>query len=188
MSGWLHQTTRWAIYARDGFQCAYCRVTIHQLLEDYGDNFLTVDHLVTGSLGGGNEPANLVTCCYDCNCSKGVSTLKDWCRDMGWVYTTVLNYTWRRRKRDLEPYREAAKVLLGLVPGVPIANLVVSHDWMVKKQWQDSVEAQYWECLMHLETGECSHCGAPIGEDGRHTPPPEPDPDKWWNGDGPPPF
>jgi len=200
VSQWLFPTTRWAVYLRDDLRCVYCGVTIHELLAERADNFLTIDHFRTRSKGGSNDPANLVTCCYSCNVDKGAQTLKAWCASMGWSYEAVRSKTLQRRRRPIEPFRPLAKRLLGRpvagLPAEPMAQLVEDHDWMVKRQWGDSIDGDYWEHLKAQAELFC-HCGAPIDRSGRYNPPLEPetradplchDPGKWWDGDGPPPF
>lgn len=61
----VRQTTRLAIYLRDGLACAYCGHAV----EDGAR--LTLDHLRPYSAGGTNAPTNLVTCCGRCNSSRG---------------------------------------------------------------------------------------------------------------------
>jgi len=51
------------VLQRDGAVCHYC-----------GAPATTADHLVARSLGGSDEPANLVACCTHCNYSKGAGT------------------------------------------------------------------------------------------------------------------
>lgn len=51
-------------------RCYYCGVSICS-------DSATVDHVVAKSLGGGNEPENLVACCKSCNSAKGDKTLDD---------------------------------------------------------------------------------------------------------------
>lgn len=62
---WVRDTTRLAIYLRDGSACVYCGATI----EDGAQ--LTLDHLRPASKGGQNDPSNLVTCCHRCNSRRG---------------------------------------------------------------------------------------------------------------------
>lgn len=62
---WIRQSTRLAIYLRDGMSCGYCGHSVEDGAE------LTLDHLRTYSAGGSNKPANLVTCCSRCNRSRG---------------------------------------------------------------------------------------------------------------------
>lgn len=54
---------RFEILRRDKHACKYCGRTAPQVV-------LTVDHVVPVTLGGGDEPANLVAACGDCNGGK----------------------------------------------------------------------------------------------------------------------
>jgi hypothetical protein len=74
---WVRQTTRLAIYLRDGMACAYCGDTT----EDGAR--LSLDHLKPHSHGGGNNPANLVTCCTRCNSARGNRSVRSFCRSVG---------------------------------------------------------------------------------------------------------
>lgn len=71
-SKWIRPAKRLAIYARDGFACAYCGATVEE------GTTLTLDHVVACELGGSNEATNLVTCCLSCNSSKQDSTTREW--------------------------------------------------------------------------------------------------------------
>ncbi len=62
---WIRQSTRLAIYLRDGLACAWCGAAA----EDGAQ--LTLDHLVAHARGGSNKPTNLVTACHRCNSSRG---------------------------------------------------------------------------------------------------------------------
>ena len=73
---WVRQSTRLAIYMRDGLACAYCGATI----ED--DAQLTLDHIRPHSAGGGNQAANLVTCCKRCNSARGDRPLRTFARSV----------------------------------------------------------------------------------------------------------
>ena len=57
---------RLAIYLRDSFRCVYCCTDLHGA----HPTDITLDHVVAAVDGGGNEPANLVTACRRCNCSR----------------------------------------------------------------------------------------------------------------------
>lgn len=162
MTQWLFHTTRWAIYVRDAFACVYCEVSMAELVEARGENFLTLDHIKPKSKDGTHHPSNLVTCCYECNTAKNRSTLAAWCREMGWNYDTIRHRVTRRTGRDVECYRAAAKVLLGQAEGVPMARLVEDHDWLVKRQWDDAdISGQHWDHLKSQEGMFCQFCGAP---------------------------
>lgn len=62
---WVRDTTRLAIYLRDGCACAYCGASLEQ------GALLSLDHLRPASHGGQNAPTNLVTCCLRCNSARG---------------------------------------------------------------------------------------------------------------------
>ena len=54
---------RFEVLRRDDYACRYCGAKAP-------DVPLTVDHVVPVTLGGTNEPSNLVTACRDCNSGK----------------------------------------------------------------------------------------------------------------------
>lgn len=66
-TNWLRRSTRFAIYARDGFRCVHCRAATPKAYDGIG---LTVDHIVPRNEGGTNEIGNLVTACKKCNSSR----------------------------------------------------------------------------------------------------------------------
>jgi hypothetical protein len=57
---------RFRILARDGFRCRYCGQP-----GSAPDAVLQVDHVVPRVAGAGDDPANLLTACADCNLGKG---------------------------------------------------------------------------------------------------------------------
>ena len=59
----VSKRTRFEILRRDGYACRYCG-------QSAPDVKLTVDHVVPTSLGGTDDPTNLVACCSDCNAGK----------------------------------------------------------------------------------------------------------------------
>ena len=109
-SKWIRKDKRLAIYLRDGCACIYCGTPAEEL-----DGPLTLDHVLACELGGGNEAANLVTCCLSCNSSKQALTTRQWfatLRDRG-VDTSGLSAKIRRHtSRKLATYREQAKATL----------------------------------------------------------------------------
>lgn len=60
--GAVPAATRAAVYLRDGFRCVYCLRA--------GD--LSVDHIVPQSVFVDHRETNLVTCCMECNGTRGV--------------------------------------------------------------------------------------------------------------------
>jgi hypothetical protein len=61
----ISKRVRYEVLRRDNFTCKYCRST---------ENELTVDHVVPVSLGGTDDPSNLVAACRDCNLGKTSSS------------------------------------------------------------------------------------------------------------------
>ena len=59
----LRSELRFAVLSRDGFRCRYCG-------RSAPDVVLQVDHIVPVARGGGDDPANLVTACAECNVGK----------------------------------------------------------------------------------------------------------------------
>lgn len=51
--------------------CHYCHVDVEPSSRKWRVNSLTFDHVVPLSVGGLNDPSNLVVCCAGCNCLKG---------------------------------------------------------------------------------------------------------------------
>lgn len=73
---WVRQSTRLAIYLRDGLSCVYCGASVEEGTQ------LTLDHVVPASQGGSDKPTNLVTCCHKCNCSRGNRTMPAFARSV----------------------------------------------------------------------------------------------------------
>jgi len=71
---WIRQSTRLALYLRDGCACAYCGDGV----EDGA--ILTLDHLTPFSKNGSNDASNLVTCCSRCNSARGNRSVRSFCR------------------------------------------------------------------------------------------------------------
>lgn len=61
----ITKRVRFEVFRRDSFKCRYCGITATE--EATG---LTVDHVVPKSLGGTDDPSNLVTACSPCNSGK----------------------------------------------------------------------------------------------------------------------
>lgn len=169
---WCYPTTRWAVYLRDGLACVYCGVTLDHLIEAGGENFLTADHWNPRAAGGTNHPTNLITACYECNVRKNHGTVRSLCEAQGLDYAAVLARSRRRRKRDIEQYRPAAKILLGLTDWADLHQKVKDHDWLVQRQWSSPLEQDYWEYLQRGRQQEiwCGECGALLAGDSEPIP------------------
>lgn len=59
----ISKKTRFEVFKRDGFQCAYCGKTPPEIV-------LEVDHIEPVSEGGTDDMENLLTACFDCNRGK----------------------------------------------------------------------------------------------------------------------
>ena len=57
LSSRISNTTRKAIYRRDGYRCALCDST----------RYLQIHHAIPRGAGGGNTPHNLITLCSNCH-------------------------------------------------------------------------------------------------------------------------
>ena len=66
----VSKALRFEILRRDNFRCHYCGTEATQ-------TELHVDHVVPQSLGGTNDPSNLVTACAECNSGKAGRTLDE---------------------------------------------------------------------------------------------------------------
>ena len=62
----VSKRTRFEVLRRDNYTCRYCRSA---------DNPLTIDHVTPVSLGGTDDPTNLVAACQDCNAGKASTSL-----------------------------------------------------------------------------------------------------------------
>ena len=63
----ISKRLRYEVFRRDNHACRYCGATAPEAK-------LTVDHVVPVTLGGTDEPGNLVTACVDCNSGKSSAT------------------------------------------------------------------------------------------------------------------
>lgn len=66
----ISKRTRFEVFHRDGFTCRYCG-------KHPPGTVLEVDHVVAVANGGGDEIANLVTACFDCNRGKSATALTE---------------------------------------------------------------------------------------------------------------
>ena len=64
----ISKKTRFEVFKRDGFQCAYCGKSPPSVV-------LEADHIQPKCKGGKNNPDNLITACFDCNRGKAGNLL-----------------------------------------------------------------------------------------------------------------
>jgi hypothetical protein len=62
----VSKRTRYEVFRRDGNTCRYCGAHAPEVK-------ITIDHVVPESLGGSDDPSNLVTACMPCNSGKSSS-------------------------------------------------------------------------------------------------------------------
>lgn len=67
----ISASTRWSVFARDGFSCRYCGANAGEEGVD-----LVVDHVLSVADGGDDRIDNLATACRRCNGGKGARSLK----------------------------------------------------------------------------------------------------------------
>lgn len=99
-SKWCRQSTRLAIYLRDGCACVWCG----RAVEDGAA--LCLDHLTPYSRGGSNDPRNLVTACKRCNDTRQDLSVSVFAARFGRDPKDIRN----RARRVLD--RTAARLLL----------------------------------------------------------------------------
>ena len=63
----ISKRLRYEVLRRDNHACRYCGIAAPQVV-------LTVDHVIPVTLGGSDEPSNLVAACRDCNTGKSASS------------------------------------------------------------------------------------------------------------------
>ncbi len=72
----VSEKTRLTIFNQDGFICCYCG----KVKEERN---LTVDHVISRSKGGLDQPGNLVASCVPCNSKKSNFSLSEFCNREG---------------------------------------------------------------------------------------------------------
>ena len=118
----IPRAVRQAIYRRDGFACRYCGRGRSQTIR------LELDHFVPVARGGTDDPANLVTACFDCNRAKGARVL---------VEESALRRFLAERERAVAATRRSAWRLAlrrDLVLTVVIA-LIVAVTYLALSRW-----------------------------------------------------
>ena len=111
---WISQTSRLALYLRDGLACAYCGQSV-----ECGAK-LTLDHLKAHSKGGDNSPTNLVTACERCNKSSGNRAVNSFCDAVaGYLNHGITGEAIRKNvrscaARNLVAFRLQARQLIAL--------------------------------------------------------------------------
>jgi 5-methylcytosine-specific restriction endonuclease McrA len=71
----LKQILRRSLHDRESGNCFYC-------IRRTGERNWCLDHVVPQALGGGNSYRNLVSCCVECNSSKGERPAEEYLREL----------------------------------------------------------------------------------------------------------
>jgi 5-methylcytosine-specific restriction endonuclease McrA len=119
----IPRAVRQAIYRRDGYACRYCgRRRSHTVR-------LELDHFFPVARGGTDDPANLVTACFDCNRAKGARLLLDeqalrrFVSEREAVVATMRRGAWHQAlRRDL--------VLTAIVALIVILTYLALNRWL----------------------------------------------------------
>jgi 5-methylcytosine-specific restriction endonuclease McrA len=98
----VRKDLRLAVHLRDGFRCVYCCRDMH----DAAPFDLTLDHLIPQADGGKNHPANMITACRACNCSRQDKPLARFCGPE--TRADIRRLT----RRSIAKYRRLAKALI----------------------------------------------------------------------------
>jgi hypothetical protein len=104
---------RLAIYLRDSFRCVYCCRDLHGA----HPSDITLDHVVANADGGGNEPANLITACRHCNCSRQDTPISRFCGP------ETRSDIRRLTSRSIARYRRLAKAIIAGETEDPRGNI-----------------------------------------------------------------
>lgn len=91
-SKWIRKSTRFAIYARDGFKCVYCK----------SKERLTLDHYKAGN---NHTHTNLLTACISCNARRKNKTIRQWFAELrlcGLKTEAIRSRIWRRLSKPLD--------------------------------------------------------------------------------------
>lgn len=91
----FYEPKRHAIYARDGYACAYCG---HHDKTESGKR-LSLDHIDAQSTHGtGHDPTGLITVCHSCNFAKQEKTPREWNAYIKAKGVEAVNWTKVRRQ------------------------------------------------------------------------------------------
>lgn len=153
----LSKKVRFEIFKRDQFRCRYCGkpVGLGVVLE--------VDHIVPVAEGGTNDPANLVTSCFDCNRGKSKRLLSD---------PGVIEADHKQRVKAFKEQREQIRALIeyskdqeNLVSELtrdvvrPILESLAEPEKDIPNDWKQSVKL-FLEVLGFVEVQKASMIAA----------------------------
>jgi len=102
------------VFARDGYACLYCGRRRSPAVA------LQLDHLYPYSLGGTDDPENLVAACAECNLAKGATVFRS-DRDLERFARRRQAWAAESRRRQRFPPRGWLLLLLALVLAAALA-------------------------------------------------------------------
>lgn len=139
----ISKRVRFEVLKRDNHRCRYCGATADDM--EAGMGRLTVDHVVPTSLGGTDDPSNLVAACRDCNAGKSSSN-----PDAPLVADVAQDALRWAAAMKLATERLAARAAARNAYGRTFEEALREYDWpngfyapQLPEDWQDSVEAFY---------------------------------------------
>ena len=95
----VSKRTRFEVFRRDNHTCRYCG-------QAAPDVKVTIDHVTPKTLGGSDNPDNLVTACYDCNFGKSSvppdAPLVDAVREETLRYMDRIRRAWHMRTTEIK--------------------------------------------------------------------------------------
>lgn len=173
----VSKTLRFAIFDRDDRTCRYCGQTAP-------DVKITVDHVIPKTLGGRDEPENLVTACWDCNIGKGAASpsaevVADVAEDT-LRYAQLAKQAWAVRVEEIERERsytdEASESIDFPVPpewrssigrfytlGVPL-EAVQEAARLASDKWQYSRSMDRFKYMCGILWNQCREVNGAIAE------------------------
>lgn len=127
---------RFEILHRDRFTCAFCS-------GQPGNDRLHIDHIIPCSLGGSDDPLNLVTACERCNRGKQARIyVPDALCDGGTV--VVDGETWRIWKR----FRSWCLAWDPSWPSMVVQGLVYQYGFELSRVWEQ--HGSEWDWYSHI--------------------------------------
>ena len=112
----IRKSLRFAVFARDNFDCVYCRQVFPPPLDGRG---LTLDHVVPRCKGGSDRADNLVTACVRCNSARQAKSVND----PLWGCGSDVRKARVRRQLRKPINRELGRWLAGMAKRLPVPRV-----------------------------------------------------------------
>jgi len=142
----ISKKTRFEVFKRDGFQCAYCGESPPRVV-------LEIDHIEPVSKGGSDSISNLIAACFDCNRGKR-NTLLDKIPSKLSEQTEVL----KQKEEQLSEYRKFVNKIQKIEQSDinKIANIYKSNvnDYELKETFKQTSLKNFLKKLPFNEVSE----------------------------------